>query len=421
MRILYVTPAFHHPRLRGPTRCYHFARELAKRNAVTLLALAQSPPDPEALAEMESRLERVEVVPAGPRGGRPRSGGWRGRLAARLARRRGVARLVRRFRELAASGRYDVVLFHGKILARALDGHEAPPLAIDFCDATSLRLRQRLRRAPPAARLWCLLRSLAVRRTERRLLRATRHVAFISPRDRDAVLAPGDRGELVPNGVDHAFFRPQAAERSVPTLVLSGVMSYGPNEDAALRLVDEVLPLVRRSVPDAEVVIVGREPSARLRERAGRPGVHVTGFVPDVRPFLANASVFVAPLRFASGVQNKVLEALAMGVPVVTTPEVADGLRLDGGLEAPVAVARQAGELADRIVKLLGEPAERERLAAEGRRFVEEHFDWARSAQRLEELCRRACTEAAAEGSTRGLAGRARRPRFLRVPRRRLS
>jgi glycosyltransferase involved in cell wall biosynthesis len=172
-------------------------------------------------------------------------------------------------------------------------------------------------------------------------------------------------------------------------------MSYAPNEDAALRLVDEVLPRVRRAVPEAEVVIVGREPSARLRERAALPGVHVTGFVPDVRPFLAAATVFAAPLRFASGVQNKVLEALAMGVPVVTTPEVADGLRVDAACQAPVLVADDPRELAERIVKLLGQPALRERLGREGRRFVEEHFDWERSARRLEQLCQRACADAA--------------------------
>jgi glycosyltransferase involved in cell wall biosynthesis len=116
------------------------------------------------------------------------------------------------------------------------------------------------------------------------------------------------------------------------------------------------------------------------------PDVTVTGAVDDIRPYLERADVFVAPLRFASGVQNKVLEAMSMEVPVVTTPVVAAGLCVDD-VEPQLVIGRTAEEIAARIVRLLAHAEERARLSTEGRRFVEAHCSWCRSAKKLEELC----------------------------------
>jgi glycosyltransferase involved in cell wall biosynthesis len=165
-------------------------------------------------------------------------------------------------------------------------------------------------------------------------------------------------------------------------------MNYAPNEDAALYLIEKILPLVRRSIPDLEVLIVGRDPSPALKEKAQQfKDVTVTGFVDDVRPYLERAAVFAAPLRYGSGIQNKVLEAMAMEVPVITTSLAAAGLRVDGAGEPPVIVADGEEQFAQRLVTLLGQKEERARLAAEGRRFVENHFVWSRSAAKLEEMC----------------------------------
>ena len=168
-------------------------------------------------------------------------------------------------------------------------------------------------------------------------------------------------------------------------------MDYGPNDDAATYLIDEILPLLRRSVADLEVLIVGRDPTPALAARARQHHhVTVTGFVDDVRPYLERASLFVAPVRYASGTQNKVLEALSMGLPVVTTPCVAAGLLIDGAGRPPVHVASGKIVFAERIIGLLDNEPERARLAAEGRRFVQDHFIWSRSAEKLENMCCRA-------------------------------
>jgi glycosyltransferase involved in cell wall biosynthesis len=168
-------------------------------------------------------------------------------------------------------------------------------------------------------------------------------------------------------------------------------MNYAPNEDAALYLIDKILTLVRRSLPQLEVLIVGRDPAPALMQKARQsPNVTVTGFVDDMRPYLERATVFAAPLRYGSGIQNKILEAMAMAVPVITTTIAADGLRVDGAGEPPVHVADGEKAFAERLLHLLADQKERDRLSAEGRRFVENHFIWSRSAKKLEEMCRAA-------------------------------
>jgi hypothetical protein len=391
MRILYLTPAFHHPTMRGPTRCYHFAKALARRHAVTLLSLTAEPLTPRALAEMSACCERIVPIEMTDAHAPPaarllaRAPGGR-RPAGAVALRDAVGRMRRAFRALVAEGGFDLVLFHGKSLFPVIEDFDALPIVVDFCDATSLRVRQRMEQASPARRALLALRWLQVRRVERKLLAKSPHVVFVSRRDAEAILGEGSGGEVVSIGVDHARFR-RARPGAANALVFSGIMSYGPNEDAALVLLERVFPLVRRAVPDAELFLVGRDPSPRLRARAAAtPGATVTGFVPDVRPWLERAAVAAVPMRQGSGVQNKVLEAMAMELPVVTTSLVSAGLRVAGG-EAPLVVADELREFAEAVVKLLGQEQERARLAAAGRRFVEEHYDWSRSAARLERIC----------------------------------
>ena len=172
--------------------------------------------------------------------------------------------------------------------------------------------------------------------------------------------------------------------------MFSGVLDYPPNADAATYLLSTIAPLIRKEIPDLEVVIAGRNPSADLIALARTSErVSVTGGVPDLRPYLEGAAAFVAPLRFASGMQNKILEAMAMELPVVTTPVAADGLRVEGAEAPPVLVADDPREIASHIAAIVHDPLTARRLGAEGRRYVERHCDWERSARMLDRLCRR--------------------------------
>lgn len=396
MRILYLLPAVQHPTLRGNLRHFHFLRALGRRHEVTLLALAREAPTPEAERDLAAWTERTLLFPVAD----PPLPAAAGALARRAARRLGRLRALRRMRaaflERAAEGRFDVVLFHGKEVHPVVAGFAGLPLVADFCDATALRERGRLRHARGAERLVALWRYASALRTDRALLRQTPHLAFISARDRTAAGGGPGAGVVIPNGIDRDYWRPAEARREPATLVFTGVMDFAPNEDAALYLLRELLPRLRAAVPGLHAWIVGRSPTpALLRASRGDEGVVVTGYVDDVRPFLERATVFVAPLRFGAGTQNKVLEALAMEVPVVATPLVADGLRVDGA-GPPLRVAEGAGPFAAAVLALLADGAERRRLAREGRSFVAAHFDWERSTSMLLELCARAaCRDAA--------------------------
>jgi glycosyltransferase involved in cell wall biosynthesis len=285
-----------------------------------------------------------------------------------------------------AAGTIDVVLLSGKDTFPALRAIQGVPLVVDICDAASVRLRGELAVSPRRRRPARALRLAEIRHIERRLVARTRHLLFASERDRAALGA--EHGVVVPNGIDLEFWRRCGPLAGGAEIAFTGVMAYRPNHDAAMRLVSGLLPLVRERVPAASVVLAGRDPRPQLRTAAaGRPAVTITGACSDLRPHLAGAAVYCAPLRFASGVQNKLLEALAMELPVVTTDVAAAGLRV-AGEDPPLVVADDDEDLAAAIAGLLEDPAARARLGAAGRRYVERHFAWPRSAALLESVLR---------------------------------
>jgi glycosyltransferase involved in cell wall biosynthesis len=189
---------------------------------------------------------------------------------------------------------------------------------------------------------------------------------------------------VIPNGVDLDYFAPQAEPREPATLVLSGKMSYHANTAAALFLGREIMPLVWARRPDVQVAIVGSAPPREVQALADDPRVSVTGFVPDLRPYLARASLAVAPLRYGVGIQNKVLEAMAMGAPVVAARQVARALQAEDGAE--LRFAERPAQYAEVILALLDSPAERERMGQAARRYVEQRHDWRQIAAGLEQV-----------------------------------
>lgn len=414
MRILYVTADVPWPLTSGYLRHYHFIRALSERHEVTLLALRAPEHGPEDIAALEPFTASIVTEPAA-RGRRPLHVKVRDRLRVLAAGGDAAARrLGDAGARLAAERPFDVVLLSGKRTMPVLEPLPDMPLVADLCDATSSRIRRQMRHARLARLPALALEYLEVRGVERRLTRRARHALFASARDRASVVGGGGAdarlapASVVPNGVDLGFWQRGARELGRDEVVLTGAMDYPPNVDAAVHLVEDILPLVRRSVPGAHVSIVGRDPAPEVVELGHRDGVTVTGFVDDVRPYLERAAVFAAPLRYGAGIQNKVLEALAMEVPVVATPLAAEGLRTEDGDVPPIDVARTAEDAAARIV-------ERLRAAADGatadpalRRYVADHFDWTRNAARLEAILLAAAGTGAATDASAG-AGHAHR------------
>jgi glycosyltransferase involved in cell wall biosynthesis len=195
-------------------------------------------------------------------------------------------------------------------------------------------------------------------------------------------LLPAARVDVVPNGVDAARFRPDPHVTATPSsLVFVGAMAYPPNVAAMRFFTDEVLPIVRRSRPDARLTIVGRDPAPMVRAMASE-AVEVTGEVDDVRPYLAAAGIFVAPMVSGSGIKNKVLEAMAMARPVVATSLAVEGLPVRNGEN--VLVADGPAGLADAIERLIVDAKERARIGDGGRELVERAYTWDACAARYE-------------------------------------
>jgi glycosyltransferase involved in cell wall biosynthesis len=381
--ILYITNGFPYPLTSGYLRHYFLIGRLADAGCrVILLSIAGVDHRPEHTAAMADRTERVEVFAS-----TDRSRGTRHRWMRRLRRVLPVGggdpagiRLAARAARIVESEPIDAVVFSGRRTDRALAALEGLPMVVDMCDATSLRLGLEMTVADRPRRIALRLQRAQVRRTEARMLARADRLLFASARDREALMpgAHDPRAAIVPNGVDIGYWSRTTRNLGRGEIVFTGAMSYGPNVDAAIRLARHILPIVQASIPAARLAIVGRDPSPSVAALASLPGVRVTGSVPDMRPYLQEAAVFAAPLRFGAGIQNKLLEAMAMEVPSVVSTIAGDGLRTEAGDLPPIAVADDDGAFAAALVDVLRRVGDDPSPDGEARAFVTRHFSWER-------------------------------------------
>lgn len=387
LNVLIVSAQFPYPPRSGfAMRVYHLARRLAERHDVTLLAYAR-PHEREGVEALRGEM-RVEAVERAA----PAAAATRARQAASLAspcpyacRKVHSRELQARIEALCARERFDVVQLESSLLCTfAVPG--ALPLVIDEHNVESevfARMRAGERSLP--RRAFNRLEAVRFARFERRWWARAAGCVVTSERDARAVRAhaPGTPVAVVPNGVDLDAFRPSAGPGEPRTVVFNGILDYRPNLDAAHHLADDVWPRVLARIPDARLTIVGRghpRDIARLR----RPGVVVTGEVPDVRPYLDRAAVVAVPVRIGGGTRLKVVEGLAAGRAMVSTALGCEGVRVRAGEH--LLVADDAGAFADAVVRLFEDPALGRALGAAGRRLVEREYSWDLAAGRLDAL-----------------------------------
>jgi polysaccharide biosynthesis protein PslH len=237
------------------------------------------------------------------------------------------------------------------------------------------------------------------------------HITVVTAEDRDALLAidPNLPISVVPNGVDTTVFRPDPdVPRDASQVVFTGTMSYAPNVTAASFLATDILPRVREQRPGVRLVLAGRKPAPTVVALADRPGVTVTGEVPDIRPWLLGSQVFVAPMTSGTGIKNKLLEAMACGLPCVASPLALQGLEVRDGRE--VLIADGASATAAAIDRVLADPPLADQLGREARRYVERQHSWSRVVADHVGLYERVrgTTSPRSTGSARAPAGRAR-------------
>lgn len=189
---------------------------------------------------------------------------------------------------------------------------------------------------------------------------------------------------VINTGVDLDYFRPPDEPAAGPRLVFVGAYRHDPNVDAMIHFCGRILPLVRAEIPDVTLDIVGSHPTASIYALQSIPGVHVTGFVPDVRPYMARSSVYVVPLRLGVGIRGKILEAWGMAMPVVATNVACAGLRCRHGENMLIADSDE--DFASAVIRLVKDSAQRERLGYAGRKVAEQYYGWDASARQLDRV-----------------------------------
>ena len=358
-------------------RAFHILRHLSGRARVHLACLADEPTGPGTVEALRPYCERVAVVRLG------RWSRWRralGSLAWGGTATEGVFRSPELRAVLNAWSRQ--THFHVALASASsmvpylrLPGLQGVPAVIDLVDVDSQKWFD-YAAAGRGPRAWLYrLEGRRLRRLEQGLPSWARAVTLVSAAEAAIYRQFCADGVVraVVNGVDLDYFqaRPQARGQ---TCVFVGALDYRPNVDAACWFCQEVWPDIHRRRPEARVQLVGRRPTPAVRRLAELPGVEVVGQVPDVRPHLASAAVAVVPLRIARGMQNKVLEALAVARAAVVSPQALEGLHARPGTD--LLTASSAGEWVEAVVGLLDDPGRRQRLGEAGRRYVEEHHCW---------------------------------------------
>lgn len=396
LNILFISPYL--PSLIR-VRPYNLIKALAARgHRLTLLALEPPKEDTSGLKALRQWCQKVEIVPL-PRW-RPL---WNGLQAipgqtpfqAAYSRSPEMAQMIQR---MQASQSFDVVHvehLRGAELSRAVT---KTPIVFDSVDSITLLFEHVLQAGPTwRSRLLARLDLARTRRYESQFLERFHRVLVTSPRDKEALAklttTPALRHQLIvlPNGVDLDYFQPIPIPREPATLVFSGKMSYHANVAAALDLATQVMPRVWERLPEARLIIVGKDPAPALLALTADPRITVTGTVPDMRPYLAQATVAMSPIRYGVGIQNKVLEAMAMATPVVSTPQAVSALQVQAGQDVLVADTPEA--MARASISLLTDESLRQGLGQAGRRYVEIHHDWNRAAEKLENIYHEVSTE----------------------------
>jgi glycosyltransferase involved in cell wall biosynthesis len=377
----------------GRLRSFHIVSELSRRHRVSVLTTHNPADDPRALSAALPGCERVLSVPhAAAKRGSPGfaaalARSWLSPLPVDLWKTRVPALRDEVSRRIAA-GEIDLCVADFLFAAPNVPFGGPVPVVL-FAHNVEYRIWQRL--CDAERRIW--RRALLevewrkVRRYESRACARARVTIAVSEADRTllASLAPAARVESIPTGVDTTYFAPSSVPERPGYLVFTGSMDWYPNEDAVLYFLDAILPSIRREMPDVVLTIAGRNPSARLRAAGERAGARVTGTVEDVRPYVAEAAVYVVPLRVGGGTRLKIFEALAMGKTVVSTSVGAEGLPLTSGEH--FLRADDPEDFAGVVVRLLREPDLRRQLGLAGRRLVEARYSWAQVAREFDARC----------------------------------
>jgi len=392
MNVLFLSPWLPWPPFGGALiRILETLRVVSRRHRVTLLTLLRDPEQAQHVKELDPLCDLVittvlsdDTLPVVAR------------LSAGLTHRRPLIQsmhydstLAEHVSRLTSQNRYDIIHVEFSFMAPYLDSVSPSSQAktvLVMHNVESLRFRREIRFAKGARRLALLTDHLLFKTWEERAMRRFDGIVAVSPLEQRWIQeqAPGAATELLPNGVNVGQFAPVAGAGPSRTILFTGLMNYPPNIDAVVWFCNSVLPIIHRTHPDVQFKIVGDKPPRSVLALRARPGVTVTGRVPDVRPYMTECLGLVVPVRSGAGTRLKILEAMAMRRPVVSTSVGAEGLDVAPGRNILLGDTPEA--LAAHVISLIEHPDLADRLGSAGRNLFQANYDWSACLAGLEGL-----------------------------------
>lgn len=381
MRILYIMP--YAPRVRG----LNFIKEITRNHEIDLVCITTNAQESQALEEVAHLCHAVHEFKIST---------WRSLLNCAIALPSPVPlqvaycyspSLVRALVKMVEDDSYDIVhveMIRAAYVIRHI--RNIVPTVYDSVDSRTAYLRQLARtRKNPFAKLLAIEELLKMKRYEARVCREANKVVVISEEDRQAVQALDDAldATVVNNGVAIRKTLP-AIRRQENKVIFLGRMGYYANIDAVLNFYRTTWPLILAECPNAHFYIVGMNPPKKISDLGKNPSVTVTGYVEDVQPYIDTAKVAICPIRLGVGVQNKILEAMESGLPVVATPLGCEGIRVTPGRD--ILMGANPQEFADAVIALLRDNDLNRRIGANGRKYVETNHRWTTQCELLEDL-----------------------------------
>ena len=300
------------------------------------------------------------------------------------------AGLHRRVRERLATTTFDLIFVHCSSVAQYVAHVDSVPKIIDFGDMDSQKWLAYSGFKPFPLSMGYWLEGTKMARAEKSLAARFDLCTATTRAELETLqtLCAAEKTGWFPNGVDREYFSPDDTQYDSNSICFVGRMDYYPNQQAMFDFCRNVWPALRGQRPATTLTIVGADPSKAVRQLGELEGVTVTGSVPDVRPYLRASALTIAPLAIARGTQNKILESLALGVPVVCSPVAAGGVDVE--VDAHMLVADQPQQWVEQISRVLDDSALRGRLSEAGRARMASHHDWPTSMTRVDALIERA-------------------------------
>lgn len=405
MNILYLAHRIPYPPDKGDKiRAFHQIKFFAQRHELDVCSLVDDPRDKKYIEPLRNMCRTLKIAEIPAR--------WKKLFSLRSVFSSRTTctelyfysqKLQKEIDELIRNTKYDLIFLYCSSMSAYVRKIEHIPVVIDFVDIDSDKWMQYAKYAPLPLNILYSMEGKKLAQLEKNILKKVKAGFLVTEKETEffSGFDGGNAVHAVANGIDISFFdvkkTPERPELQKEFYIsFTGAMDYFPNEDGVVYFCEQVFPLIRAKIPDIKFYIIGRNPTPRVEKLAQDPHVIVTGGVDDVRPYLRYSQLGVIPLRMARGIQNKILEAIAMGLAVVATSNAFEGLSLIPGRD--IIVADDLQKIADGVIDLLKNKSKRDAIQKSAQKILREKYDWTTNLIRMETILQEVVKNKNAEG-----------------------